>query len=250
MEMAYGGIPALLDVLSRSPHPDDVARAIVEGPGSEFGAVAGAVLWAQGTNLAIIGSHGYRAEEANGMQILSLSGGYPLVAAFYEGEVIIVNAGGLEIDYPDLQRPESRWHRLKDRFPDGDHVHAPVVSGGRSIGAYVLSCRASRPWSTLDIARLDALSYALGMWLSHPDSGFPTGVGDVDEENALSPRQVAILDLIRDGRTNTSIAHTLGISASTVKQELARAMELLGVTDRRAASQRATDLGYLPGSST
>lgn len=245
MELAYGGIPALLDVLGRSPHPDDVARVIVEGPGSQFDAVAGAVLWAQGSNLAIIGSHGYRQDEADGLQILPITGGYPLFTAFHEGEVIIVNSRDMESQFPGLQRPGSRWHRLMERIPDGDHIHAPIVSNGRSIGAYVVSCTAARTWSTLDIARLDAVSYALGMWLSHPDSGFPTDVDAVQGEGALSARQLTILGLIRDGRTNASIAHTLGISASTVKQELARSMELLGVTDRHAASQRAMDLGYL-----
>ena len=247
VELAYGGIPALLSVLGQSPHPDDVARAVVEGPTSEFDSVSGAVLWAQGTNLAIIGSHGYRHDEADGLQILPLSGGYPLFTAFFEGEVIIVNARDMESEFPGLQRPGSRWHHLMERLPDGAHIHAPIVSDGRSIGAYVVSCRATRTWSTLDIARLDAVSHALGMWLSHPDSGFPTDVEGVDEEHILSERQIHILGLVRDGRTNASIAHTLGISTSTVKQEMARAMDLLGVTDRHAASQRATERGYLPG---
>lgn len=245
MELAYGGIPALLDVLSRSPHPDEVARALVHGPGAEFDAVCAAVLWAHGSSLAIIGGHGYRPDEVDGLQILPLSGGYPLFAAFFEGEVIIVNAGAMESEYPGLRRPDSRWHRLMERLPQGTHLHGPIVSDGRSIGAYVISCAAPREWSTLDIARLDAASHALGLWMSHPDSGFPTDVEEVDDASTLSERQLRILELVRDGRTNASIAHSLGISASTVKQELARAMELLDVTDRHAASQRAANLGYL-----
>ncbi len=244
---AYGAIPELLGVLSRSPHPDAVAEAIVEGPGSGFEAVSGAVLWAHGSNLVIIGSHGYRAEEADGLQILPLSGGYPLFTAFFEGEVIIVSSRDMEVQFPALRRPGSRWHHLMKRLPEGVHIHAPIVSDGRSIGAYVVSCQRDRAWSTLDIARLDAVSHALGIWLSHPDSGFPVDADDLDHENPLSERQRRILALVGDGRTNASIAHALGISPSTVKQEIGRAMELLDVTDRHAARRRAADLGYLVG---
>lgn len=245
MELAYGGIPALLDVLSRSPHPDEVARALISGPGRDFDAVCAAVLWAQGSNLAIIGGHGYRPDEVDGLQIIPISGDYPVCTAFVEIEVILVNSRDLGPGYPERDRPGSRWNKLKERLPDGAHIHAPIVTDGRSIGAYIVSCQSSRVWSTLDIARLDAVSHALGMWMSHPDSGFPTDIDDVEEESTLSERQLRILELVRDERTNASIAHTLGISASTVKQELARAMELLDVTDRHAASQRAANLGYL-----
>lgn len=248
MELAYGGIPALLEALGRSPHPDEVASALVSGPGSEFGAVSAAVLWAQRAHLAIIGSHGYRPWEADGLQILPVSGGYPLFTAFREGEVIIVNSRDMASQYPGAERPDSRWHRLMERLPDGDHVHAPIVSDGRSVGAYVVSCHTARTWSTLDIARLSAVSHALGLWLSSPDSGFPTEIyDDADRGSTLSERQVRILELVRDGRTNASIAHALGISTSTVKQELARATELLAVDDRYAASERAVELGLLPG---
>ena len=245
MAMAYAGIPALLNVLSRSPHPDEVAGALVQGPGRGFDAVCAAVLWAQGSNLVIVGSHGYRSVEVDGLQIIPVSGDYPLCTAFVEGEVILVTSRDLGPDYPERNRPGSRWNMLRERLPEGAHIHAPIVSDGRSIGAYVVSCQSSRDWSTLDIAAWDAVSHALGMWLSHPASGFPTDVAEVDADSPLSERQVRILDLVRDGRTNTSIAYSLGISASTVKQELARAMELLDVTDRHAASQRAADLGYL-----
>lgn len=245
MDLAYGGIPALLDVLHRSPHPDDVARAIVEGPGAAFTAVCSAVLWAQGSSLVIVGTHGYRPEEADGLQIIPISGDYPLCTAFVEGEAIIVDSRDMGPEFPERQRPGSRWHHLHKRLPDGTHVHAPIVSDGRSIGAYVVSCRHFRTWSTIDIAILDAVSHALGVWLSHPDSGFRVDIEEGDHPAALSERQVQVLLLVGDGRTNASIAHTLGISTSTVKQDLARAMEMLGVTDRQAASRRATDLGYL-----
>ena len=74
----------------------------------------------------------------------------------------------------------------------------------------------------------------------------PTSDDDhISEEAALSQRHRQILALIQAGRTNASIAHTMGISTSTVKQELSRIMVRLDVTDRHSAAQRAVDLGLI-----
>lgn len=246
MAEPYGGIPILLEVISSSPHPDEVARAIVEGPGVRVGATCASVLWAGSDKLVILGSHGYLPAELEGMVTIDLLGDYPLAQAFRESEPIIVPSSQVEVRYVAPRRPESRWQQLKKRFPNGDHVNAPIISDGRTIGGFTLNCPQSRPWSSLDIAALDAISHILGMWMTHPDSGLPQ---DTDRaaitRDDLSPRQRRILALVEQGRTNASIAHALGISVSTVKQELARAMTILEEPDRHAAAARAAGLGLL-----
>lgn len=246
MESAFGGLPHLLATLGRSPHPDEVARAIVHGPGHRFGALASAVLWARPPKLVIVGTYGFEHAEVDGLATVDISGDYPLTRAYLEGEPVIMQGEAMARDYAGMRRPESRWHRLKERMPEGDHVHAPIVSDGRCVGAYSMNCPQRREWSPLDIACLDATSHALGMWLTHPESGMPTSDDDdIGEEAALSTRQRQILGLIHAGRTNTSIAHALGISTSTVKQELSRIMVRLDATDRRSAALRAVDLGLI-----
>lgn len=246
MESAFGGLPHLLAVLGRSPHPDDVAGAIVKGPGRRFGALASAVLWARPPKLVIVGMYGFEHAEVDGLATVDIDGDYPLTRAYLEGEPVIMRGEDMARDYAGMRRPESRWHRLKERMPEGDHVHAPIVSDGQCVGAYSMNCPDPHVWSPLDIACLDATSHALGMWLTHPDSGLPTSDDDhISEEAALSQRHRQILALIQAGRTNTSIAHTLGISTSTVKQELSRIMVRLDVTDRHSAAQRAVDLGLI-----
>ena len=246
MDAPLGGLSTLLDVVSQSPHPDEVARAIVEGPGARMGATSAAVLWANYPKLIILGSHGYRAPEISGLAYVDISRAYPLTHAYMESEVIITPTPFVEERYPAMGRSGSRWHHLKERIPDGDHVSAPIHSRGRTIGAFALNCPESRDWSSLELATLSGVSHALGMWMSHPDSGIPVASDGVEvAAGILTERQRQILVMVNEGRTNASIGHALGLSVSTVKQEMARVLVALDVPDRVAAVRQAQDLGLL-----
>jgi DNA-binding CsgD family transcriptional regulator len=250
MEQSLAGLAHLLEVLGSSPHPDVAARAIVEGPGAPYGAECAAVLWARPPHLLIVGSHGYRPEEASGLPTIHLAADYPLCQAYLEGEVIIVPHDVCSDDYAGLARPGSRWQHLRRRLPDGDMVSAPIHSQGHAVGAFSMNLSRQHTWTSVDVAILDAVSHVLGMWMTNHDSGIPLEAEEsVVESDVLTPRQRLILGLVAEGRTNLSISHTLGISLSTVKQEVSRAMDLLEVADRRAAAERAADLGLLTGGS-
>lgn len=75
-----------------------------------------------------------------------------------------------------------------------------------------------------------------------------TGMRQRDEEPAatLSPREVQVLRLAADGRTNAAIGRALHISATTVKTHLMRVYEKLGVSDRTSAVSQAMRRGLLP----
>ena len=62
----------------------------------------------------------------------------------------------------------------------------------------------------------------------------------------LSPREVEVLRLAADGRTNAAIGRALHISATTVKTHLMRVYEKLGVGDRTSAVSQAIRRGLLP----
>jgi transcriptional regulator EpsA len=62
---------------------------------------------------------------------------------------------------------------------------------------------------------------------------------------ALSGRERAILERIRDGRTNDEVALQLGISALTVKNHLQRVYRVLGVGNRTHAVARCLALRLL-----
>lgn len=61
----------------------------------------------------------------------------------------------------------------------------------------------------------------------------------------LTPRELAVLAQLADGRTNKEIADGLFMSPATVKSHLARIYEKLEVADRRQAVARALALGLL-----
>jgi DNA-binding NarL/FixJ family response regulator len=62
--------------------------------------------------------------------------------------------------------------------------------------------------------------------------------------NNLTPRQVDMLRLIRDGCSNKQIAYQLGLKEQTVKNSVCDAILRLGVHNRTAAVIKAIRLGY------
>ncbi|MFM7244707.1 MAG: response regulator [Planctomycetaceae bacterium] len=61
----------------------------------------------------------------------------------------------------------------------------------------------------------------------------------------LTPRELEVIGLLREGFTNNEIAKLLGISTHTAKAHVAGVIEKLGVGDRTQAVARAFDLGLL-----
>ena len=61
----------------------------------------------------------------------------------------------------------------------------------------------------------------------------------------MSERELAVLGLLADGRTNKEIAHELFIALGTVKAHVASVYRKLGVHSRAEAVSKAKDLGLL-----
>ena len=61
----------------------------------------------------------------------------------------------------------------------------------------------------------------------------------------LTPRELATLRLLADGKSNKEIANTLGIAERTVKTHLGHLFEKLGVTSRTEAVKVATRRGLV-----
>jgi len=75
---------------------------------------------------------------------------------------------------------------------------------------------------------------------SHAKDQPPVRHGD-----ALTPRELEVLRLVAEGKTNGEIAQTLYISVGTVKADVERIIDKLGVSDRTQAAVRAVELGYI-----
>ena len=78
----------------------------------------------------------------------------------------------------------------------------------------------------------DTQSYAVAMDITgKPSTRRPSGL--------LTRRQLEVLELIAEGRTNKEIAETLFISKRTVDGHVTSVMDALGVADRRTAANEA-----------
>ncbi|MEV6773367.1 response regulator transcription factor [Nocardia sp. NPDC051030] len=60
--------------------------------------------------------------------------------------------------------------------------------------------------------------------------------GEKSLSNALTPRQLEVLDLLIDGMTNRHIARALGITEKTVKNHLHAIFARINVSDRTQAA--------------
>lgn len=78
--------------------------------------------------------------------------------------------------------------------------------------------------------------------------GVSTGAAPLQparQDGPLSPRELEVLHLLRDGLTTAAIATTLGITHRTVKFHIAAILEKLNAADRMGAIVKAFDLGLL-----
>ena len=60
-------------------------------------------------------------------------------------------------------------------------------------------------------------------------------LAELYDADALTPREVEVLQLLGSGHRNQDVAQLLGISESTVKVHVSRVMEKLGAADRTEA---------------
>jgi DNA-binding CsgD family transcriptional regulator len=75
----------------------------------------------------------------------------------------------------------------------------------------------------------------------------PRGPRQATRANAanLTARQLEVLRLLGEGRTNAEIADELVVSPRTAEHHVAAVLTKLGARDRRDATRRATELGLL-----
>jgi DNA-binding NarL/FixJ family response regulator len=73
----------------------------------------------------------------------------------------------------------------------------------------------------------------------------PSSAGRAPPVSELTHRELEVLRLVADGKTNAEIAQELYVSVGTVKVHVERIIDKLGVSDRTQAAVRGVELGYL-----
>ena len=242
------GYTMFLRHLGYLPEPDSVALSLAQGPLATFSPMS-VDLWITGENFDIlrIGSCGVIDDPAQIYDRISLSFRTPITVAFATGTPVIVPVNSLFETYPEFEVDREFWLEIVEQHRDGDLVQVPFHFSGVVIGAFTFLTSSPTQWDANHFMHFDAIGAALALWASHPRNGAVNGARKRSNNVGigLTQRQIDILLLIRDGKSNGAISARLGFSTSTIKQELQRIMRRLNVHDRSQAVAVATDLQLL-----
>jgi len=241
------GIPQFVRYLSAFPPAARVTEATARGPLAHVGART-LFLWQvrAGGILAAVGAHGHTSEEVGryaqvplGVDGLSARAVNSRSHVVEDLSTIYVSA----LSHLDDAMLQGLITRTGARFA----VNVPIIHAGEVVGAFGLAADSTwnpdGPTPTI----LDAVASALATWMTHPRSevGRAEVNGSQEWSLAFTVRQQEVLRLVDEGLSTRMIADSLGVSESSVKADLQRAMRALRTSDRREASRRARALGLL-----
>jgi len=140
---------------------------------------------------------------------------------------------------------------VEERDIDGRQVFAyaiAIMKGDEPLGVALFTQTEAAERTYSDDMNA-SMSQVLGMWLQSLGltNGFSSGNGPSTQANpeALTERQLKILELIAAGKTNAEIASELILSESSIRQETVKIYRSLGVGSRSEAARRALHLGIL-----
>jgi len=156
------------------------------------------------------------------------------------GAVDVVEAGSLAEARVRARGPVHRDLAIVDgALPDGSGIN--LISELRSLGwsrALVMSS-SEDPYTVRAALAAGVRAFLVTPSATHEATRAaqgpvaPTGrVGRAPGAQGLSAREVEVLQLVSDGRSNKEIGEALGLSALTVKSHLARIARKLGTGDR------------------
>lgn len=246
-ESALPGMLRWLRLLATMPGPDVVLAALVHGPMAGISARSGMLWRLEGDDLIQIAAEGHSPEAVARFAVMPMSLRFGINRAVASGDMVILSWEEHTRDTPATRLIEEMLREVTERLSLQAVVNVPIVHLGEPVGGVALTC--SRDVAPTDqlLDELWGISAALGLWLTHPALDLPRAPAPSDDDVpiALTERQREILRMVEAGATNAAVAATLGYSASTVKQDLVRAMRAMGAHDRLEAARNARSVGLL-----
>lgn len=225
-------LSVFLAFLGSGSQPDAVVRSMLDGPLAAFAATAAALQVARGPDLVTVGAAGDVSGNEVACGSVPLTANVPVVRAFHAGHSIITTASELRSTQPGAD--------------SGTLVSSVITTRGCRVGTWWTICDDRTQWTPADLALLDGISAALGLWLTHPDIDRAHALQSSRSGFRISVRQQQILLLIEEGKTTTAIATALGYSESTIKLDLRGVLDKFGVHNRHDAVRAARTYDLLP----
>ncbi|HSG16937.1 MAG TPA: response regulator transcription factor [Anaerolineae bacterium] len=187
-------------------------------------------------------------DERPGLHIAGqVSGGESLAEELdvFQPDVLVFDLGwepdeGLETLEELALEPEGGQPNVVALAPDEETAAAAWSAGARGVLP-----------RTASAGGLEAAIHgvALGLAVIEPEllaNAWPAGSsGEPGLDEALTPRELEVLQLLAEGLANKAIAQRLDISEHTVKFHVNAIMSKLGAQSRTAAVVRATRLGLI-----
>ena len=244
------GLAAFVRHLNSNPSPDSVVRSLVLGPLEFFGALSGGILAHEAGALRAVADYASESGLLARYSLLPITIDVPYTRAFLREEALVTTRATLLADFPALAVDSPLWDAEDRKVNAAELVSVPVSHQGVHCGVFGFFTKAPRIWSLSDFLMLEGIAALIGLWMTHPASGISKSPAApvhpiTDESLEFSARQLAILRLVAQDKTNESIAAHLNVSVSTVKHEIQRLLRALRSDDRHGAVTHARALGLL-----
>ncbi len=177
------------------------------------------------------GDHSYGLSEIETIEwkSISLSDKRPSSRAIRENKPIWVDVEGGGLD----EYPLSKAFGF-DKISRSQVVW-PVTKSGIPVGAINLFFNKPILISKLSLTYLELIAHIVAIRLTSPLPFAPESIltlKDVNPHDALSAREINVLEGIANFMTNTQIAEKLGFSESTIRQDTIQIYRKMGVAGR------------------
>ncbi|MFZ4486604.1 MAG: LuxR C-terminal-related transcriptional regulator [Candidatus Nanopelagicales bacterium] len=245
---------ALLKLIANDPTGDALVEALARGAMSIYQPFASAIYAPTPDRSALTrrGSFGYTPSTR--YESVPMNWDYPITRAFLTGEAVVVKAVEAEDRFPLMAGWAKYIGQPEDLASEVTVLGLPLVYAGTAVGACTVVCTYPDPWSWFDYAFMEGVCAAMALWQRIDDlkNSIPVemSVHARSRPLGLSERQQRVLQLMAEGKSNSSIARSLGFSLSTVKAEVQIILEILESKSRTEAVTRATRVGLLGNEST
>ena len=243
---------AFVRLATTTPEPDAFLKALTYGPLAAYGAFATSLYVPDdaGESLQLLGQHGFGPSLWTYADV-PLTIDFPLVRAFLTGEALVIPPDGGQHNVIVTTAMGAVLGDLARSRGEVTVVAMPLQYQGVAIGSIVWLCTHPGPWTWNDYSYIDGTAAIVSLWLqlrTFERALDAAGVGArraAARPHLLTERQLTVLALIREGKSNAAIAASLGYSISTVKNDVQALFTVLGATRRKELVRKALDAGLL-----
>ena len=251
-----GTTAAFLRLVSNHPDGDAMMRGLCNGPMSGYRAGAAAIhsVSQNRRDLVLDGQHGFTPLISK-FGSVPVDWDFPVTRVFRTGQAEFFPVADLDERFPLLSPVTELLNPSTTdgvREPGETLVVLPIVYAGDLVAVCAIVVTHDGEWTWADYTALDGLGSVLGLWqrINHLEGlriDTPAGkrVRSIPD-GGLTERQRLIVELIRDGKSNASIAQALGYSVGTVKAEVQHLLAILAVTNRKEIVRKAQLTGLIP----